>query len=304
MQLASFLQHDLASARKNTVLFFVAEQYPLLFITKFLARLARACALPKVTLNVEEISAADLSAQLRMSFLGQQRLFWLGDCSTLSAKTWASVQAMLKRYSGPHMVVGCYTKDVPETFCVTLPPAIDIKTCSVLSAVFADDADRAVLFIKQVLKTTTVLTLDQAVRVAEYGLLAGAGREAFIVEWLPRIVPEQASLFDLSAALLARDARKFLKQWHVVRGRYPAQFWVAYFSEQLFRAYSYAQAKQGGLDARSLGFRLPFSFVQRDWRQSDTAFLCAAHKRITQLDWQLKNGSDERTLDSVILTLV
>lgn len=304
MQLATFLEQDLSS-RKHAVVFFVAEQYPLLFINKLLTRLTRTYALPKTALNLEEIAAADLKAQLSMSFLGQHRLFWLGDCSTLSAKAWASVQAVVKRYPGPHMVVGFCDKELPDMLCITLPPAVDVKTCSLLSTVFADDeAERAILFAKHVLRTTTVLTLDQAVRVAEYGLLAGAGKEAFVDEWLPRVVPAQASLFDLSAALLARDARRFIKQWHAVRLRYPAQFWLAYFSEQLFRAYSYAQAKQGGLDARSLGFRLPFSFVQRDWRQADTAFLCAAHARIAQLDWQLKNGSDELSLDSVVLTLL
>jgi hypothetical protein len=46
------------------------------------------------------------------------------------------------------------------------------------------------------------------------------------------------------------------------------------------------------VEAKKVGFRLPFSFMQRDWKKTSVHELIQAHDCIYALDYGLKNGGE------------
>lgn len=169
---------------------------------------------------------------------------------------------------------------------------------------FLPEPDRArVRFVLQkIFAKTGVLSLEQAVRLTDYALVLGARhQEAFVSNWLHIIAKPESSLFQLSSALFARDTRSFWTQWKQITPDYEFPFWLSYFSDQFFRAYFFLVYRQeGNLElAKKISYRLPFSFIQRDFRKHTPAQLLAAHTRLCELDHHLKTGGSTVALESV-----
>jgi hypothetical protein len=65
------------------------------------------------------------------------------------------------------------------------------------------------------------------------------------------------------------------------------------------RAALYCQLKQAGdhLKAKQIGTRMPFSFLNRDWKKHNANDLIALHNTLIELDRSLKNGIWSGALD-------
>ena len=61
--------------------------------------------------------------------------------------------------------------------------------------------------------------------------------ETFIDTWLDAFIVPETSLFTLSQHFFARSPQKFLSVWKAIAPSYAEQFWIAFWSEQLWRAY-------------------------------------------------------------------
>lgn len=80
---------------------------------------------------------------------------------------------------------------------------------------------------------------------------------------------------------------------------YPAQFWIAFWSEQLVKAYGfvlYSQQKNYSA-AKKISYRLPFSFTKTDWKKIDQHELVRAHHFLYFYDFHIKNGGTDRMFD-------
>jgi hypothetical protein len=141
--------------------------------------------------------------------------------------------------------------------------------------------------------------LDTAALLFEYANLIGKGAEQFFDEWLFNIVSLETSLFRLSQHFFAKDARLFFAQWEQVRNHYPVHFFVSYWSEQLWAGHLFTLlAKQGKItEARKIGYRLPFSFIQRQWHRYQNGELKKAHEALIALDSGIKLGAPEAIID-------
>ena len=98
-----------------------------------------------------------------------------------------------------------------------------------------------------------------------YAKVLGANTDYFISAWLEKIITPERSLFTLSTYFFAKKAQLFFAEWKNIFGQYSEQFWIAFWSEQLWRAHhyvDYSKAKQFAL-AKKIGYRLPFTFMQR-----------------------------------------
>jgi hypothetical protein len=113
------------------------------------------------------------------------------------------------------------------------------------------------------------------------------------------VVAPAQSMFNLSTYLFQKNGDKFFELWKRIAESYSAPFWVAFWSEQLWRASMFVtlnkQRKYN--DARKIAFRLPFSFINRDWHNYSADELAAAHDFIYRLDGRLKNGGSDIGLD-------
>ena len=132
-----------------------------------------------------------------------------------------------------------------------------------------------------------------------YQSVIGRKSEAFFAQWLSKIITPNKSLFSLSQYLFARQSQAFLQQWKALKDDFPDEFWIAYWSEQLWQAALFVmRAKAQGYDAAKRGaFRLPFSFINKDWQKHNEQSLVAAHDALYKLDYNLKNSAGGHGLE-------
>lgn len=280
-----------------------SEQYPALFVRAVLQKLAHDTQLKSGSLDLSTASIGEQLLRLSSSFLGQSSFYWLGDTSQLSPKAYAQITAFIQVYRGDNyiMLFAQQALEGPSVTNILLPEKITQPAMHDLLVLYPQDQQkRCQQIIPLLFRRIDVLTLEQAILVLNYASVLGANRTSFLENWLELLIKPEASLFELSGLLLARDER-FWQQWCRLYSLYDFPFWLAYFGDLFFRAYYYSEyRRQNQLAlAKKISYRLPFSFVQRDWQKLDCALVRDAHDTLSRLDFQLKNGASPEILDSV-----
>jgi hypothetical protein len=123
--------------------------------------------------------------------------------------------------------------------------------------------------------------------------------EEVLFEQLRGMLKPESSLFTLSQLFFAKQPEAFYRYLATIESVYPEQFWISFWSEQLYRAFFYVTYMKKGnqSEAQKIGTRLPFSFLQRDWRKHEPAHLAQAHAFLYELDSALKNSRGELGFD-------
>ena len=255
------------------------------------------------TIQMLDVSAhepAAVYAQLEQSFLGQRCFFWLGNLSALPKGSYEQWIGYLGSYKGPHYV-GFFSEPTPALKALGQIEFSDRLTAAQAAALFEGHrafVPRAKVLLKDVYKQCDTLTFDQICLLVQYGRLVGRHHMAFLREWLPKLIVPDQSLFSLSAAFFAKDTKAFYAQWGVMKEQYPDLFWISYWSEQLWRASQYVQCRPDNFtQAKRIGYRLPFSFLNNDWKKGEPTKMRQAHHELYQIDYNLKNGATGPLLD-------
>ena len=299
-QVSSFLQQDVP---RPYVVGLFSDNYPLLFINTLRDYLRCATNNSFKVLSVEELDFGSFCSQVEMSFLGQTNWYWLGDLSILSPKKYNQYVTYLSNYKGPHTLFFFTKKETPgkNLTIISLPDQVDIHSYKDYMILWNGDRERIAYSVGVVLRNMGTLSLDQMVQVAQYASVLGAGRSRFFASSLSSIIRPESSLFKLSGALFAGEKKSFLIQWEEMQEDYEFPFWISYFSEQFFRAYFYIRFKRDHqhVEARKVGYRLPFSFLQRDWKRWNADMFYRAHHKVATLDFNLKNGGSSLILESL-----
>lgn len=307
MNLLSFLQSsvDLDFFKKNTKICFIAPDYSLLFFSLLMRGLKeRNLPIQSLDLSIDE---ASIKAQLSMCFLDQTSIFWLSDLSSFESKSKGNLFIdYLSQYQGPNAII-FFLKEKNDLLSKT------VLTLDFTSGISEEDykslfnwlypsAKLNSPFIKTVFKKVKSLSLDQATLLINYNVVIGSKIEKFATEWFDNLIPPTQSLFDLSNHFFAKNSKDFFVLWHAIADKYPHVFWVTFWSEQLFRAYSFSvlNEQKNYVAAKKMAFRLPFAFIQRNWRNIQLQELVNAHAFIYNLDLAIKSGS---TIDAVGLEL-
>ena len=291
---------DFAKLVEPGVHVLAAEQIPANFIRILLKSIEKKQATTFLVLPIS--NSADwqqAKSRLEMSFLGQQAYYWLSTFD-LDLKLRRELCAYLNNYEEPHAVL-LFSKasDLPEELA-KLRFDLDAQGGNLVARLLSPTSSfRVEQFLKQVqhvLKTS--LTVEQAATLIPYAELTRDFSE-FDLDWLSLIVPTEQSLFDLSKFFLFRDRLSFYNLWQLTCAKYAPQFWIAFWSEQIFRAhwFIFYQKKQDHVLAKQIGSRLPFDFVKTGWRYLDVGCLIEAHDLLYQIDWQLKQGGSELWLE-------
>ncbi len=278
----------------------------------FLAWLKQALKLAGVNFTSLDLMSTDLAgikSSLAMSLLGQNMFFWLGDITVLPAKKRLELLQYLNCYTGPHRIVFFSTpEDLVNNNSKNNLELINLEQIELAGVAITKLAELytqsynlklAPVFLNKLTKLKIKLTLDQCCLLFYYMTAFGDRCELFFEQWLSKIVVLEQTLFDLSTQFFARKPEKFFLAWEKFGIDYTAQFWTAYWSEQLFRAYYFVQLQQAGDlgGAKRIAYRLPFSFTQIDWHKFSTQELYQAHNFIRAADFELKSGSSEILLD-------
>ena len=292
-----------ATLTQYPVLSFQAGAYPLLFFSLFCSRLkARGIALEIIDCADNELS--HLESKFHTSFLGTQLFFWLKDISQLNDRTRKWLLKLVADYQGPHTIAFFAPADAPlvlnkQSMSIMIPDAIDQKTLLLLVTFLGKDAAAQSKVMVQICKGRDAISLDSACVLMYYAQVLGANTQLFISEWLEQIITPERSLFTLSAHLFAKKPKPFFELLAHVGPQYSEVFWVSYWAETIWRAHYYVaftRSQQFG-EAKKISNRLPFTFIQRDWKLHSLAHLKMAHQQLYEIDFGLKNGAEPEVLE-------
>lgn len=291
MDLLTFISQESPSALGH-VFCFIAKQNSLLINKVFKKKLETVSTAMTVLSSLESPSA--LRAHLDMSFLGEVSVFWLNE-DILSENP--SIYSYLYSYTGPNIVGYLNKTDSAQgkhhTVVIEVPDEVNYELFTQLFAfLYPTQSIKTTPIIKQIFKIYSLVAVDSVLLIMYYCILVGNKSDAFLNGWLPTLLNPEKSLFMLSALLFSKKEERFFKLWTLISSDYSDPFWTTYWSEQLFKATlftslmhakNYAQAKR-------IAYRLPFSFVQKDWKLVTVEELKRAHDHLYEIDWNIKNG--------------
>lgn len=288
---------------------FTGTQYPLLLL-QFWRRYLQAQQLPSTYLELAQFEPAALKATLATPLLGQVQFYWLGDLSILPAKRQSELVQYLAQYQGPHRVIAWLSAATAQGLQLGSTVLLtDLsrwesqspKQLVGLAQPYFQFHQQPVPqnFLAQLAQLTTPVSLDQYLLLLHYGVVFGERSTQFFATWLPKLVVLEQSLFTLSSHFFAGQATPFFTALAPLAAEYPEQFWTVYWSEQLFRAYYYLYLQQQGdvAGAKRVAYRLPYTFIQQDWRHYTLDELQQAHSFIQQADYELKSGASATLLE-------
>lgn len=302
MHLSDFLAKDFDTSlpTMHPVICFVhPQEYPLYFfscLTKSIK--AKQTQMVFSTIQLADSDISSLQAQLNSSFLGLKTSFWCGDLEILSKKTRAIFLDYLVRYQGPNQCL-FYLSEPPaalakEHLVVTCEAHVD-KTLfeMIMQLVHGGQlSERDRHFISKLYAARRKISLDAACLMSFYVRLFGSNFDCFSREVLDHLIIPENSLFTLAQHFFAHNEQAFFKEWQSLYPLYPDLFWISFWSDQLWRAYHYVRLSKSGqpVEAKHFARRLPFSFINYDWKRAQLDELNNMLAFVYDLDSRLKNG--------------
>ena len=303
--LKSFLHGEIDS---NQSLFcFYGPHYPGLFFSQFFSH-AKKKGLQFTTLHLEDVELADFFAAMQMSFLGQKTVFWcpgLVDCAAAKKK---ELTKYLVSYAGPHRLIVWSDQSIGKNG-IELPPKVDQKLFKELWQLLYPETELAASMLSHCCGKESVLDWDASCMLMQYMQVVASddSSSSDVTQDLrkigEKIIAPEKSLFTLSQHFFAKNQDTFLAAWRAVEPDFPPEFWTVFWSEQLWQASLFVdQALQVGPQAARKGInRLPFSFMQKDWRGYSAWELCAAHNFLYGVDYGMKNGHAAHGLELFLM---
>lgn len=287
-------------AQHRVIKFTGTQEYPLLFFSLLLQYLKKQGIQHMQTVQEGE-SYSNLLHRFETSFLGMSSIYWLGDLQRYDQSVREKLIPYIETYQGPNVLV-VYTAPSTErasskkVLSIEIPALVTKKDIQELCTLFGNGRVRTVpelgMYEKQ-------LTLDRVCLLIQYLSVVGNGVHDFNEQWLGHVIVPEFSLFTLSQYFFARDGMRFFKQWSTLKDQYAAPFWISFWSEQLWRASFFIELSEqrNFSEAKRISFKLPFSFIQRDWKNVTSAELKRAHDVLYHCDHAIKNGGDANMLE-------
>lgn len=286
----------------SVICFHGAESYPLLFFSMIISFLNRnGCCVE--TMNVSVHDESSIKARFATYFLGKRMVYWLPNMSNVGTnkKKWSSY---LNTYHGPNTIMlfasGGITLKTDNILMIDVPNAIAPHDIQILWGLFAINASKP---RRQMLNRLSdrydTLSLDKACLISHYIVVVGKNMLSVMDTWFDNLIAPKLSLFELSQYFFAKKSQLFFTKWAQIKEQYSPPFWTTFWSEQLWRSgmYTAFTREKKFAEAQCLRFKLPFSFLNRDWRSYQSDELARAHQYIYDIDYRLKNGGNDGVLD-------
>lgn len=288
------------------------SQYPAIFFSFFIKKFRDIISsqVSSELINLTSCENMILKSKLETTFLGQKKFYWLDGLMDIKPKDQVPFISYLENYNGPNYIAFCSDASVnlglnKNKIIIDIDSFIDQKMFTRLAEFFlgiqpqpnvANSFNKITL---DLFSKNNKLTLDQSCTIMNYAYLAGASYKEFSDNWLNKIIATDKSLFTLSQYFFEKNPKVFLNLWLEIKDEYPEQFWMTFWSEQVWRACNYIKLMQDKkmLEAKKISFRLPFSFMQKSYKNFTVSELVNAHNFLYSIDYSLKNGGDVFSLD-------
>jgi len=301
MQVHTFLESISRTKQlpQGIVFCFVGREYPLLFFYQLISFLKKNNTAIE-SINCVDVDTASVKGLLSMVSFAGPTTYYLEQFSALPVKKQQELFEYLHAYTGPHRII-LFSEVLPtvEMKVITLPEEMAPRDYFLVRFLLSDILQGKSAFSSELIMRTDQLSLDKACFFAQYELLLGKSTDDFFEQWMIHLAEPSSSLFTLSQYFFAKKNRLFFRQWATMSELYMPPFWATFWADQIWRAYVYCdlmqQKKQ--IEAKRAQYKLPFSFINRDWAAYKLAELRNAHQFLSTLDFQLKNGFSEIGLE-------
>lgn len=275
------------------------DSYPLLFFSYLFNYINMHYPYPVSSFDLNDATKESVHGALDTYFLGEKRLCWFRNLSSLDAKKKHYWKTSLAHYCGPHQIAFFVDKEMSlpsneRMMVVYTPEFVNKQQFEQLVAFFNHNVSRSgKQLINCIFKKNNSVPLDTAMLLIQYVSLIGTGVDYFNNYWLDNLVIPEKSLFILSKYFFAKDKQLFFTYLTTIANNYSEIFWISFWSDLLWRACNFVQLSQENRreEAKKIGFRLPFSFITYDWKKANVTELSQAHLFLYNLDFNLKNGA-------------
>ncbi|MCL4360739.1 hypothetical protein M1446_00075 [Candidatus Dependentiae bacterium] len=296
MNLVDFLSLDSLKEffLENKLICFRGSQYPSFFFSLFFNKLKSQVELQKINLEDQDIN--QLKITLDMSFLGNSANYWLKDLTILDSKISKNFYSYLENYRGINTIIFFADETVKidknNFFIIELPTKIDEILYKKIFKFFFDSITDD-FFTNQIFNEFDNLAIDDACILMRYQSISSRRSGQLFSDLIKKIFSPELSLFTLSQNFFGLESGQFLKNWQKIESNYPIEFWITYWSDQIWQAsiFIYNAQKSGIQDAKKMVNRLPFSFMQKDYKRFSLKELSKAHDFLYKLDFNNKNGA-------------
>ncbi|HLW72596.1 MAG TPA: hypothetical protein VKR54_00965 [Candidatus Babeliales bacterium] len=301
MILRTFLDYICRTKKlpQGAVFCFSGKEFPLLFFYHLILFFKKNGLLIE-SLNCIGTDIASIKALLSTVSFSGATIFYLESFSTLSAKKQQEMLQYLQIYTGPHRII-LFSEVVPAAHMnvIMLPDEIAPRDFPQVRFLVSDTAQATSSFVSQLCMKIDRLSLDSACLFAQYELVLGKNVDDFFDQWMTHLSEPTSSLFVLSQHFFGKKNRSFFRQWAQFAEFYLPPFWATFWADQVWRAYVFCDLmkKKKYAEAKKAQYKLPFSFINRDWSSYSLIELRNAHHFLSTLDFQLKNGFSEIGLE-------
>ena len=296
----------------NKIICFKSSDYPLLFFRCLFDFLRAKKIVDFKSLGTRD--AINLYKTLQHSFLGQTSFYWLADIQEIikNKKGRDSFIEFLKEYDSENIIAFFCEKDdiikaVGKTnttgrdvgrkekiYVVEIPEKIYSKDLDVLLDFFDVTIPKKKFdLISVLLNRSNVKSLDMICMLLRYVGVTNIKMIDELQKELENIIDPDISLFDLAQEFFKKGTKKFFGIWKNKEKDFPEAFWISFWSEQLWRAYHVVKYLKLGDSsaAKRFSYRLPFSFLNRDWQSTSLEELRNAYEFVYEIDYHMKTGS-------------
>lgn len=303
MTLKSFLQE--ASSHqfwmRAPAYCFMSDEFSPLFFSQFFVYVEKNNLLPapRKRLDLAVLDKKTIDATLTQSFLGSKSVFWLGNLAADGVeKSKKGLVGELISYAGPHTIIYFLPKEArlkpgSITEIIDIPSVIDSSMLESLSSVFQQGFQGKKLeILNRMLQQAKNIPLDVACMLLGYAELFSAKDMGKMEDYLANIMYIQPSLSLLSDYFFSLNSSKFFSLWAEIGREYPDMFWLAFWSEQLWKAHyviSYLK-RNDFVNAKRMSFRLPYSFINTQWKKFTQQELKELYERLYLIDTRIKRG--------------
>ncbi len=279
---------------------FTSSEYPAAFFVGLFDHLRKNNILATAFQRVDIIGREkrELYGMLGQSVLGSQSFFWLGNASDeRESKAASTFKQYLCSYEGPHSIAFFITTaDLPVQSCATvvsLPTMLDMQEFILLAQWLghAEISKKAALF--QEIFYNRKQSLQECMLLSEYAMLGSVKQAEVFGSYLQALYVPEVNLQQLSECFFAKREKDFFVAWERVQDQYPPIFWVMFWAEQLWRALHVARFMQQKqfVNAKKMSFRLPYSFINKEWQRVKVDELAQSYEFLYQIDYAIKTGS-------------
>lgn len=311
LQLSQFLERFNDKPQINSkVIGFIGsfDDLPLLTLSQIGNKLAQTYNIELKKLEIIEQNFFEWQSQINSSFLGLSRVYWL--TGTEDIKNLTHVLNLLDQYDGPHYLFFYISREQIEKIVaknivfVDLPTIIDKKSYSIVAnSLYQLSSTES--YATELFSRVEKISVEQSCLILNYLELTGTfSSDLLTSDWFEKIITPERSLFLLSQYFFAKDEKNFFKVWQLIKEDYSDMFWLSFWSEQMWRAYyvTLFHQKKSPIALKKMSFRLPFSFIQKQCKEYSIAELKKAHDFLYNLDFSLKNGTTQSTIEIFYLS--